>query len=114
MAGVSTLSDLDVSKVVTALLSISVAILTALLTFLNPTEKYSSYRAAAQRYQAVADKYSILLFKSQNISEQELLDEITALHNEYNKVLDSSPVVPSWAYKKGKQEVSISLDSIVK
>lgn len=114
LAGVSTLSDLDTSKVVTALLSITVAILTALLTFLNPTEKYSSYRSAAQRYQAIADKYSILLFKSQNISEQSLLDEITSLHNEYNKVIDSSPVVPSWAYKKGKQEVNISLESTVK
>jgi hypothetical protein len=114
LAGVSALSELGTPKVVTALLSITVAVLTALLTFLNPTEKYSSYRSAAQRYQAVADNYSILLFKSQNISEQDLLDGLTSLNSEYNKVMESSPVVPSWAYKRGKQEVNISLESTVK
>jgi hypothetical protein len=54
------------------------------------------------------------LFKSQNISEQDLLDGLTSLNSEYNKVMESSPVVPSWAYKRGKQEVNISLESTVK
>lgn len=114
LAGVSTLSDLGVSKTFAAFLSIAVAILTALITFLNPTEKYSSYRAAPQRYQAVADKYLILLLKSENLKKQELLDELSVLNSEYNKVIESSPVIPSWAYKRGKRNVHISLDSTVK
>jgi hypothetical protein len=114
LAGVSTLSELGISKVVTAFLSITVAVLTALLTFLNPTEKYSSYRSAAQRYQSVEDKYSVLLLKSQSISEQELLNEIVSLNSEYNQVMESSPVIPSWAYERGKKEVYISLESVVK
>jgi hypothetical protein len=114
LAGVSALSDLGVSKTFTAFLSITVAILTALITFLNPTAKYTSYRAAAQRYQAVADKYLILLLKSENLPKQNLLDELAVLNIEYNKVMESSPVISSWAYKRGKRDVHISLDSVVK
>lgn len=114
LAGVSALSDLGVPKALTALLSITVAVLTALVTFLNPTAKYSSYHAAAQRYQAVADKYLILALKSESIPEQNLLDELVILNGEYNKVMESSPVVPSWAYKRAKQDVHNSLESTVK
>jgi hypothetical protein len=114
LAGVSTLSDLGIPKTLTALISIVVAVLTALITFLNPTAKYSSYRSAAQRYQAVADKYLILLLKSEDLPKQNLLDELTILNSEYNKVMESSPVIPSWAYKRGKRDVHLSLDSTVK
>lgn len=114
LAGVSALSDLGVPKTWTALLSISVAVLTALITFLNPTAKYSSYHSAAQRYQAVADKYLILALKSENITEQTLLNELTILNSEYNKVMESSPVVPTWAYKRGKHDVNISRESTIK
>lgn len=114
LAGVSALSDLGVPKALTALLSITVAVLTALVTFLNPTAKYSSYHSAAQRYQAIADKYLILALKSDSIPEQNLLDELVILNGEYNKVMESSPVVPSWAYKRAKQDVRNSLESTVK
>lgn len=104
---------------VAALLSLVAAVLTALITFLKPTERASAHKIAADRYLALRNDARV--FREIDLlvhaEEQSLADKIKALSKRRNDLNQSSPEIPRWAFVRARKgiaqgEASYSADKV--
>lgn len=97
-AGVSALSKFDPSGVVTGVLSVLVAALTALLTFLSPSDRNKFHWNAANEFEQLSVKFSrfvdvVSKTETSNQALEELLDELL---DKYFQTTKTYPI-PAWA-----------------
>lgn len=107
VAGASALSQFDNSKTIAGLLSILVAALTSLITFLNPNEKAGVHQEAGNNYDALQNKvrmfWSIDCWKEK--SEDVLTEKLIQFSDNKNKLNLNSPLIPWFAYQAAKRGI---------
>ena len=91
-------------KVIAGLLSVAVAVLSGITTFLNPNDKESAHLSAAHGFDKLNN--DARLFWSvdcwQEASDVVLTSQLKELVERKNELNSNSPQIPSWAYKKAK------------
>lgn len=113
--GVQALADLTDVKLVLGLLSSLVAVLTALITFLNPNEKAQTHLNASRLYEQVGDKYDALILKGTlNLKSEitEYLEALSYLNEEYSNAKKTLPMTPEWAYQQAAKRFKAEEESI--
>lgn len=107
IAGASAFAQFDQSHVVAGVLSIIVAALSALMTFLNPNSKSSAHSTAGNGYDALMNKvrifWSIDCWQGQS---EEVLTEKLKYFSEQKDRLNQSAPSPLWyAYERAKKGI---------
>ncbi|MFH1976323.1 MAG: SLATT domain-containing protein [Pseudomonadota bacterium] len=87
--------------------SIIIAILSAVMTFLNPNERASTHLNAGNNYDALQN--DVRLFRTvecwQGNTEQILSERLKSLSNQKNHLNQGSPQIPWWAYQIAKRGI---------
>ena len=104
LAGATALSAIDPSHIVAGLLSIVVAVLSAVATFLNANERVSAHLSAGNSYDALMNKVRIFWAIDcwRDESEQVLTERLKYFSEQKDDLNRKCPQIPRWAYKKGK------------
>lgn len=119
LAGVSALSKFDTNNIVAGLMALLVATLSSVMTFLNPNEKASTHLNAGNNYDALMNKirmfWSIDCWRDE--SEQVLTERLKFFSEQKDRLNQSSPQIPRWAYLKAKKgiqsgEADYKVDSV--
>jgi len=107
IAGTSALAKFDYHNIVAAILSIIVAALAGITTFLNPNEKANAHLNSGNNYDSLQSKTRIFWTIDcwRDNSEQVLTDKLKDLSDERDKLNRGSPQVPTWAYKKARKGI---------
>ena len=107
IASASALSQFDNHNIVAAFLAIIVTALTAVMTFLNPSEKAYSHRNAGNRYLSLRNTARIFfeIDCTQEKSDEELTKQLKELSKLLNELNQNSPLIPPWAYEKAKKDI---------
>jgi hypothetical protein len=107
VVGASALSRFDPDHVIAGILSILVAVLSGVMTFLNPNEKKSSHLNSGNHYTALQDRvrifWSIDCWREE--SEAILTDRLKQFSEQKDKLNQSCPQIPSWAYKIARKGI---------
>ena len=106
VSGILAISELTA---LAAMTTIIVAILSGLLTFLNPSDRASKNLKAGNTYNAVRNDARIFAnIKCKNYnSTDELEKQLDDLNSRRNTLNDDSPQISNWAYKKSKAAIAI-------
>lgn len=115
LAGVQAISELnqngsDTGKIIQIILSILVAGLAPLLTFLNPNERANNNLNASRVYEQLADRYDAFLLRClvERRSLQQELDELVELNLAYSEEKKPLPLTPEWAFQQAKSNQLIA------
>jgi hypothetical protein len=94
--------------VVGGILSITVAVLSAITTFLNPNEKENAHFSAAHGYDKLNNDSRIFWSIEcwQEESTELLASQLKSLVDKKNELNSTSPQIPDWAYKKAKKGIA--------
>jgi hypothetical protein len=107
LAGAAALSSFDPNHLVAGSLSIVVAALSAVSTFLNPNEAVSAHRAAGSSYDSLMNR--VRIFRSidcwREESEQVLTERIKRFSEEKDDLNSKCPQIGPWAYRKAKKGI---------
>lgn len=107
IAGASALSQFDPKHIVAGLLSILIVALSGVMTFLNPNEKASVHLNAGNNYDSLMNKvrmfWSIDCWRDE--SEQVLTERLKYFAEQKDKLNQSCPQVPRWAYKVAQRGI---------
>ena len=114
LSGISAFSELDNGKILAGILSILVASLIALNTFLDPSKRSSIHLAASNKYdqERYRARNSILFLNessgvpvilAKGVNSQTLMQEFEAVSNELQKLNSESPIIPEWSLRKAKK-----------
>lgn len=121
IAGASAFAQFDTHKIVAGIISIVVVALSSVITFLNPNQKSSAHLNAGNNYDSLMNKlrifWSIDCWRDE--SEQVLTERLKYFSEQKDKLNQSCPQVPYWAYKAAKKgiakgEASYAVDQKVK
>lgn len=121
IAGASAISQFDPKHIVAGIISIMVVALSGVMTFLNPNEKASIHLNAGNNYDSLRNK--VRMFWSIDCwggeSEQVLTEKLKYFSEQKDRLNQSSPQIPRWAYslaKKGilKGEADYKVDNLKK
>ncbi|MGA2595958.1 MAG: SLATT domain-containing protein [Bryobacteraceae bacterium] len=103
IAGASAFSTFKGHEMVTAGIALLAAMLSALLTFLDPNKRATEHHATAKRYEALyhaSGRFVRLTFARENIDSDAVEKALAALTTRFDEVLQSSPPLPGRSYKK--------------
>lgn len=104
IAGASALSQFDYHNIVAGGLSIIVAGLTAVITFINPNERASVHQKAGNKYNALKNDARIFHeIEVDDIDEKSALDNLKKLNDRRNKLNLESHQIPKWAFEKARK-----------
>ncbi|MEA5521872.1 SLATT domain-containing protein [Limnoraphis robusta CCNP1315] len=115
LAGVQAIADLGQEKntwgtIIQIILSILVAGLAPLLTFLNPNERANTHQTASRVYEQIGDRYDAFLLQclveSRGLKQE--LDDLVQLNLSYSEEKKPLPLTPEWAFQRAKQEQMIA------
>jgi hypothetical protein len=99
IASVSALSD-SLGKVPAAALTASVAVLSAITTFLNPADKSSQHKKAKDRFISIYIEARKVALDCSSVDSDEILkqvkEKIDAFSTSMIEALQTSPQVPEW------------------
>lgn len=116
LAGVQAIAELGQNKNETAaiihiVLSILVAGLAPLLTFLNPNERATTHQTASRVYEQIGDRYDAFLLRClvDRRSLQQELDELVGLNLAYTEEKKPLPLTPEWAYQQARRSRAATL-----
>lgn len=100
IAGASALSQFDPRHIFAGSISILVAALSSVMTFLNPNEKASAYLNAGNSYDSLMNKIRIFWAIDcwRDESEQVLTERLKYFSEQKDKLNQSCPQIPRWAY----------------
>lgn len=108
IAGASALSKLDPEHIIAGSISITVAALSGVMTFLNPNEKASVHLNSGNNYDSLMNKvrifWSIDCWRDE--SEQVLTERLKYFSEQKDNLNHSCPQIPPWAYKAAKKRVN--------
>lgn len=107
IAGAAALSRFDPNHVIAGILSIIIATLSGVITFLNPNERKSSHLSAGNHYAALQDEirifWSIDCWREE--SEAVLTDRLKQFSGQKDRLNQSSPQIPSSSYRKARKGI---------
>jgi hypothetical protein len=107
-AGASAFAAFDHSHVVAGVISIVVAVLSAIITFLNPNEKRASHLTAGNHYDSLMNKirifWSIDCWREE--SEQVLTEKLKYFSEQKDRLNEGCPQIPPWAYSRAKKGIA--------
>lgn len=108
IAGASALSRFDPEHLISGILSIVVATLSAVITFLNPNLKVSSHLNAGNSYDSLMNNvrifWSIDCWRDE--SEQVLTEKLKYFSEQKDKLNQSCPQIPRFAYMIAKKGIN--------
>ncbi|MBD2054605.1 SLATT domain-containing protein [Oculatella sp. FACHB-28] len=109
LAGASALSSFDNSNLIAGILSIIAAILAAVSTFLNPSDRAKSHLKASHDFERLYKRIKMLRINAFDdaVTMQELAPKFDALLEQFYDLRDASPAVPDWAYRGGAMEAEV-------
>jgi len=104
LAGVSFIKD---CPEVASLLSLAATILTALVTFLKPTERASEHKTAGDQYLALRNDARLFREIEMLVPDegQPLTDKIKALSQRRNELNQGSPEIPRQAFEQARKGI---------
>jgi len=107
IAGASALSQFDPKHFVAGFLSIVVAALGGVITFLNPHEKVAAHLNAGNNYDSLMNKVRIFwsIEASGHESDQILTDKLKHFSEQKDKLNQSCPQIPRRAYMKARKGI---------
>lgn len=107
IAGVSSFSQFDPKQITAGIIAIIVASLSSLMTFLNPNERSSNHLNAGNNYDSLQNKVRIFWSIDcwQQESEEVLTERLKHFSEQKDRLNQSSPQIPMFAYKKGKKGI---------
>lgn len=104
ISGASIIAKIDSYGLVVGVLSIFIAALSSVMTFLNPNQKSSAHLNAGNNYDSLQNNvrifWSIDCWREE--SDSLLTERLKYYSEQKDKLNQSNPQVPGWAYKKGK------------
>jgi len=107
IAGTSALSQFPHSIIIAGIISIVVAVLSAITTFLNPRERANMHFTAGNHYDALMTKVRMFWTIEcwQHDSEEILTQKLKSLSEERIRLNSEYPQVPRFAYLKAKNGI---------
>lgn len=105
VAGVSALAEFDHHNTVAAILSLSVAALTAIVTFLKPEERAGQHREYGNRYNALRSRARIFADVEVDGGTGTLLERLLALNEERDELNQVAPQIPAWAFRRARRGI---------
>lgn len=107
IAGAAALSHFDPNHIVAGVLSITVAALSGVATFLNPNEKVSAHLKAGNSYDSLMN--TVRIFWAIDCwgaeSDQLLTEKLKFFSEQKDKLNNSCPQIPRWAYRSAKKGI---------
>lgn len=107
LAAVAGCSFVNNNSLMAGILSLIVAVLSAVMTFLNPNERSSSHLNAGNSYDALQNETRI--FRTidcwREDSEQILTERLKNFSSQKGKLNQGSPQIPWWAYQIAKRGI---------
>jgi hypothetical protein len=107
IAGAAALAKVDPEHLVAGTLSIIVAALSGVATFLNPNERVSAHLNAGNSYDSLMNKarifWAIDCWREE--SDQVLTERLKHFSEQKDDLNRKCPQIPRWAYKKGKKGI---------
>lgn len=107
IAGASALSQFDSNHIIAGIISIIVAALSGVMTFLNPNEKASTHLTAGNNYDSLQNKvrmfWSIDCWREE--SDQVLTEKLKYFSEQKDRLNQSSPQILRWAYSLAKKGI---------
>lgn len=107
IAGAAALRKFDTDGTVARICSIVVVILSAVMTFLNPNDKASAHLNAGNSYDALMNKvrmfWSIDCWRTE--ADEILAEKIAHLSEQKDKLNQTCPQIPPWAYAIAKRGI---------
>lgn len=107
IAGASALSEFGNHNIIAGILSIIVVALTAVTTFLNPNEKTNFHQNAGSKYNSLRNEARVFreIDSCGEASDQELTRQLKELAKQRDKLNQSSPQIPRWAYERARKGI---------
>jgi len=106
IAGASAFSQFDYHNIVGGGLSIIVAGLTAIITFINPSERASVHQKAGNRYNALRNDTRIFYdIELNEIDDKKATEDLKKLNDRRNKLNLESHQIPKWAFEKARKGI---------
>ena len=106
LAGASALSELSNSNALAAGLSIVAAALTAIMTFLEPSDKAAVHQKAGNQYNALRNESRIFREIEIEVIENEIMTaELKRISSNKNTLNLESPQIPKWAFNKARKGI---------
>ena len=106
IVGASVLSQFDPEKIIAGIISVVITVLSGLMTFLNPNQKSSAHKISGSHYYSLENK--VRIFRTidcwREESEQVLTEKLKYFSEQKDRLSESCPIIPHWAYwiaKKG-------------
>lgn len=106
IAGTSAFSKFYYHHVVVGVLSIIVAILTSIITFVNPEKQASIHQKYGNDYNALRNDARIFYdIEANNLEYVQAIDALKKLNCRRNELNTESPQIPKWAFKKSRKGI---------
>jgi len=106
VAGASALSQFDYHNIVAGGLSIVVAGLTAVITFINPNERATVHQKAGNKYNALRNDTRIFYdLEVSEVDDIKAIDDLKRLNDRRNKLNIESHQIPKWAFEKARKGI---------
>ena len=107
IAGAAALSKFDPEHLIAGLLSILVAALSGVATFVNPNERVSAHLNAGNSYDALLNKVRIFWAIDcwRDESDQVLTERLKHFSDQKDELNRKCPQIPNWAYRRGKKGI---------
>lgn len=106
VAGVSALATFNCHGIVAGILSMGTAVLTAVLTFINPNERASAHQTAGNEYSVLKNDTRVFrCIQLNGLDEQAATGELKKLNDRRNKLNSESSKIPSWAFNMARKGI---------
>jgi len=107
MAGASFLTKFEYGNVIAGVLSLCVAVISAVMTFLNPNEKVSAHLNAGNSYDALMNETRIFWAVDcwGQASEETLTEKLKYISEQKNELNRKCPQIPKFAYQQAKKGI---------
>jgi hypothetical protein len=106
LAGASALSQFDHHNVVAGVLALVVAAVTAVITFLNPSEQSVTHKGFGNRYNALKNRCRVAAnVDSRRMDVDELRQRLDELSAERDQLGADAPGIPRWAFTRARRGI---------
>ncbi len=108
IAGASALSDFDASGLIAGVLAIIVAVLTGVVTFLNPNERAAGHFMAANKYDALMNRVRIFWSIDcwNDATDQVLTSQLLDYSAQKDALNQNCAQIPEGAYRLAKKGIT--------
>lgn len=107
LSGASAFVQFDSHHIVAGWLSLVVAVLSAIMTFLNPNKKVAAHFSSGNAYDALMNK--VRIFRVTDCwgreSDHVLTERLKSYSERKSHLNGTSPQIPRWAYKRAKKGI---------